>query len=310
MLSNPAIDIQSPPEKYRHDLEEKLATAAAKLRQEIARRQEIHDAELERDSRLSRSCANYIAKNRPLLEQTEICIRILQQNPHVGPVAAIGFGRREYLSNSIQHQLMMDVGLINLNPSFGKNPQNELYFPEEDYFNGGVANCNTWSVEGLGKDVKVVAKLGRVGSRSWGIVNSFRADIMLPLYVNNVGGPRIVSGWAVSTPWPWAKDSVTMLNSEKPVEHFALPGESGSFIVASARWSVPDNELESINDIASWLCPDADDEVFVVGLLFAGNQVESDLGYFIPFDAVKKEIEDLTGEEMVWPRDRSNIPLP
>lgn len=44
---------------------------------------------------------------------------------------------------------------------------------------------------------------------------------------------------------------------------------------------------------------------FVVGLLFGGSGDE-DLSYFVPFDAVKSEIESLTGEEMVWPRKRSD----
>lgn len=73
-------------------------------------------------------------------------------------------------------------------------------------------------------------------------------------------------------------------------------------IIAASGWKVAglDNKVampKTFNNCA--------EKPFVVGLLF-GNSSDGSVTYFIQFDAVKSEIESLTGEETVWPPKRSS----
>lgn len=89
---------------------------------------------------------------------------------------------------------------------------------------------------------------------------------------------------------------------------FAYQGESGSFIIAAAGWKYDghDNKITKLSIRQEALLGGNNDssQPFIVGLLF-GTSDDLDITYFIPFDAVKAEIEAMTGAKLVWPRKRS-----
>lgn len=182
----------------------------------------------------------------------------------------------------------MDVGLVDVGSSVPE-PRNEWHVGNDQVM------CDTWDVDGLGKDLKFVAKLGDTGLKHRGVVNSFKADIIFDTFNGNDGKP--VSAWAVSPTW----ESIPPGGAETiyRTESFAAPGESGTFIVSSYEWKRPRPLGKMLSD---------ESDAFIVGLLIGGCD-RTGLGLFTPFDAVKDEVEELTSAKMVWPRKRATISL-
>jgi hypothetical protein len=130
-----------------------------------------------------------------------------------------------------------------------------------------------WS-DNVQDSIRTVAKLGRTSEFTKGSVHGIEVD--LPFSLPD-GSKHIVSAWAV--------------HSKSINDVFAMPGDSGSFVFAAETWE--DSKIPSEESVKLQLT--------VVGLLF-GRGDGGHVGYFIPFNLIKKEIEDLTGGEVTWPK--------
>lgn len=112
----------------------------------------------------------------------------------------------------------------------------------------------------------------------------------------------ILDDWAEQS----SDDSEISWDSETSPPIFCEPGDSGSFVIASTRFTYGGYSnrvaMPSTNDsLANIAAP----MPFVVGLLW-GHSQNGNVSWMVPFDAVKQEIENLTGETMVWPEKRTD----
>lgn len=180
--------------------------------------------------------------------------------------------------------------------------------------------------------IKVVAKLGK-GFYRMGIVSEFLGHLKLPggveqsnpSYTRSVLQPpqfqmvkntgvevndldqqeqAIIHAW-VGLPEDHDSDMGSR-NSGTPPPLFCEHGDSGSFVMAATdftyggytnRLAMPSTDGLTYANVAAPM-------PFIVGLLW-GHSQNAHISWMIPFDAVKQEIELLTGEIMVWPQKRT-----
>ncbi|KAH8696534.1 hypothetical protein BGW36DRAFT_360361 [Talaromyces proteolyticus] len=314
--ANP-IKIQSPPEKHRRESESQLRYGFTQAQSDISMWNEVIEAANETDPYLTDKLQKLLSVAERENAARNHALQRLQKDVCVGATQAATLGWRNYQIDSTEHELLMDIGLISVDSLAATHPK-EVHVK--------TSNCilltkeglpciseydsfDTWEVEGLGRHphtephIKVVAKLGQKSDLTIGIINDFRAIINIPLYNNGVRSLRSLSAWSISTPYKWTLP----VGGSKDVPTLAKPGDSGSFVIAAADWNFEGNDNEVPMLANSILHQDR--KPFVVGLLW-GTSESGKLAYFIPFDAVKEEIESLTGEEMVWPKKRSEaIPI-
>lgn len=231
-----------------------------------------------------------------------------KQGPYIGSVYNASIGNTVYSTASSQSEIMMDLALIKMHCLGAERPE-KIYLKEhkpKNYLLPRIlpgAVCDTWETDSLGvlhdgdgkHHIKVVGKLSRTGEYTFGIVHEFRA-VTFPFMENGVENKKKHYAWVVSNPASYSTQTT-----------FSREGDSGSFVIAAADWDYCDydNRVEMPSPQAPLKTRYRSDLPFVVGLLFGGSKNE-ELSYFIPFDAVKSEIESLTGEKMVWPRKRSD----
>lgn len=212
-------------------------------------------------------------------------------------------------------KLLMDLALIQMDCLADTRPQ-EIYWQENATrpLIRKNTTCNFWDVDSLGnaqetkEHIKVVARLSRSGSYTMGIVSDFRAVTVFG--EEDQPGSWKVEAWAITC--PRRMDSVSEGTANqwlmgKDWQPFAKAGDSGSFIIAAAGWEYDghDNKIIMLpKRQEAFLDNGLSHQPFIVGLLF-GASPQLDLAYFIPFDAVKSEIESMTGEKLVWPQKRS-----
>ncbi|KAF3404888.1 hypothetical protein DPV78_002968 [Talaromyces pinophilus] len=206
-------------------------------------------------------------------------------------------------------KFLMDLALIKMDCLTDTRAE-EIYL-QENADNPPIpknTTCNFWDVDSLvnpqdaEKHIKVVSRLSRSGTYTTGIVSDFRA-------VTVFGGKGQPGSWEVEA---WAITCPRRLHSLDDDEPgpwpFASPGDSGSLIIAAAGWEYDghDNKIVMLSMRQEALLGrnNYSSQPFIVGLLFATSH-DLDITYFIPFDAVKSEIESMTGEKLVWPQKRS-----
>ncbi|KUL91680.1 hypothetical protein ZTR_01273 [Talaromyces verruculosus] len=206
-------------------------------------------------------------------------------------------------------KFLMDLALIKMDCLTDTRAE-EIYL-QENAENPPIpknTTCNFWDVDslvnpqGAEKHIKVVSRLSRSGSYTMGIVSDFRAVTVFG--EKGQPGSWEVEAWAITCP-----RRLHSLDDDEPGPwFFASPGDSGSFIIAAAGWEYDghDNKITMLSMRQEALLGrnDYSSQPFIVGLLFATSH-DLDITYFIPFDAVKSEIESMTGEKLVWPQKRS-----
>ncbi|KAH8689558.1 hypothetical protein BGW36DRAFT_433562 [Talaromyces proteolyticus] len=158
-----------------------------------------------------------------------------------------------------------------------------------DYKLVSLETLKTWAdVEALFANAhqadvtQIVTKFGRGAGFTQGMLDGIKVDINLSLAHNEQ--EQIVSAWAV--------------RSFPTRGSFLLSGDSGSFIFTREYWKVP-----GFKDVLKIPLPKIRNrprDLIVLGLLFA-RSLDAELAYFIPFEAVKKEVEAMTGGEVTWP---------
>ncbi|KAI7968691.1 hypothetical protein EIK77_005707 [Talaromyces pinophilus] len=206
-------------------------------------------------------------------------------------------------------KFLMDLALIKMDCLTDTRAE-EIYL-QENADNPPIpknTTCNFWGVDSLvnpqdaEKHIKVVSRLSRSGSYTMGIVSDFRAVTVVG--EKGLPGSWEVESWAITCP-----RRLHSLDDDEPGPWpFASPGDSGSFIIAAAGWEYDghDNKITMLSMRQEALLGrnNYSSQPFIVGLLFATSH-DLDITYFIPFDAVKSEIESMTGEKLVWPQKRS-----
>lgn len=204
---------------------------------------------------------------------------------------------------------------------------------------------HTWEGDYLGspmdakQHIKVVAKLGK-GVYKMGIVSEFVAYVRIRdahgnwqrSYTRSVLRPpvfQMVKGTGVEVNdltsleeiflkrWeelfkryerrpPNRRGEIPSLDDITPPA-FCEKGDSGAFVIASTTFEygsyfnkVAMPSTEDFSTYANVLAP----MPFVVGMVW-GSSKNAGVSFIVPFDAVKQEIEKLTGETMVWPQKRT-----
>lgn len=302
-FASDSIVIQSPGEETRRRNENQLRTTVAELEGQILNQTKIIEAVKESDYALAQRFDKHLKLSQSTLIELKDSLQLTERDASIGPVQAARLGYSHYetasseSSDPARTKLMMDLALVRMGCLSGKHPR-EIFLKanEEDPQILEHTTYNSWEVDSLGnsmdaeKHIKVVAKVSRQGVYAMGHVSHFKVDIDVPLQDKN--GVKVLqkrSAWAIST---------LILNNKDSTR----AGDSGSFIIAAHGWDFAgyDNKVAmptTLNGCAK--------KPFVVGLLF-GTSADGELTYFIPFDAVKSEIESMTGEEMVWPPKRSS----
>lgn len=307
MQAGDSIVMQSPGVETRRKNENKLRTAVTDLDTQISKQTEIIEAVKESDPSLAQRLDKHVRLRQPTALELKDSLRLTERDATIGPVQVAKFGYRHYKSPSLassdsKHtKLMMDLALVRMDCLSGEHPRDIfLKANGEDPQIPDDMTYNSWEVDSLGKSmdaeehIVVVAKVSRRGIYTMGHVTEFKADIKIPTELKD--GVKVIrkrSAWAVSTPF---------MDDQDGKDHRTQPGDSGSLILAANGWEFDGYDtkvaMPNILNVCAW-------KPFVVGLLF-GSTDKGDVTYFIPFDAVKSEIESLTGEEMVWPPKRSN----
>jgi hypothetical protein len=274
-----AISMQSPPEKTRQKDEMEFQKLKKRLEAEMAETEEILRAIQDTDPATSQNLESFMSKSRAKIRELNRLLELVQGGHLIGSVQAATLDTKDYHKVAARSKLILDVALI---------PHDKSVLKTDELV--------TWEVDGLGdpidsdNHIKVVATRGSNGKYKKGIVSAFKPDIKVKL--DNETKMKF-SAWAVTNP-AFTDD------------RFCARGDSGSFVVAKS--SLEDggfgNKVPMLGKGSSAWKEQYDREEFIVGLLF-GMTDKSDVAFFIPFDAVKTEIESLTGEEMVWPKKRS-----
>lgn len=263
----------------------------------------------------------------------------VKEKRDIGVVRNARLGQAEYyntvpLGGSILQTI--DLALITMDcPEPWERPlmanANEPMIPKNASYHsweGDYLGCSNDSEQGI----KVVAKLGK-GFYRMGIVSEFLAHLKLPggikqsspsytrsvlrppqfqmvqdtgVEVNNLDQQEkaIIDAWERQ---PEDHDSdMGSWNSETSPPIFCEPGDSGSFVMAATdfkyggftnRVAMPSTDELTYANVAAPM-------PFIVGLLW-GHSQNANISWMIPFDTVKQEIEQLTGEIMVWPQKRT-----
>lgn len=295
--------MESPSKIYRAGAKPKVLKWISQLEKEIQNSKETIDAFQEEDPDLSRKTKKYLDSYELWLASAKSTLEVMEQEPYIGSVYRASMGNRVYSVDPSQREIMMDLALIKMRCRGAERPQ-KIYLKERIKPPKVQPNaaCDTWETDSLGvshdgdgkNHIKVVGKLSRTGDYTFGIVNDFRA-IAYPFKVNGAENKVKHYMWVASNPASHT-DGAT----------FSREGDSGSFVIAAADWEYRDydNRVAMPPPQASLKTRLKYTQPFVVGLIFGGRE-DAELSYFIPFDAVKSEIESITGEKLVWPRKRS-----
>ncbi|KAI7975190.1 hypothetical protein EIK77_001876 [Talaromyces pinophilus] len=297
----------SPGEETRRRNENVLCTSVTGLEGQILKQTEIIAAVQGSDPALAQRLDKHVRLIQPTVLELKDSLQLTERDATIGPVQVAKFGYSHYetpslaSSDSKHTKLMMDLALIRMDCLSGEHPR-DIFFKVngEDPQILDDMTYNSWEVDSLGNSmdaeehIVVVAKVSRRGIYTMGHVTEFKAEIEFPIDLKN--GVKVLrkrSAWVVSTPF---------MDDQDGKDHRTRPGDSGSLIIAANGWEFDgyDTKVTMPNtlNVCAW-------KPFVVGLLF-GSTDNGDVTYFIPFDAVKSEIESLTGEEMVWPPKRSS----
>lgn len=289
--------IQSPGEETRRKNENELRTTVTDLESHILKQTKIIEAVKESDHALAQRLDRRLKPKQSTSSKLKEFLQLAERDASIGSVQVARFGYRHYATpSSGSSDLMMDLALIRMGCLLGRHPQ-EIFLKANEKNPKILDNTtyNSWEVDGLDMDaekqINVVAKLSPDGRYTMGYMTKFEADIKFPIYLKN--GVKTVpkrSAWVLSTP---------ILPG---INYRTLPSDSGSLIIAASGWKLDGRD----NKVAMpKMSNDCAEKPFVVGLLF-GSSDRGGVTYCIPFDAVKSEIESLTGEEMVWPPKRSS----
>lgn len=263
----------------------------------------------ERDPVLCQRMAKSLTINESTLASLKKDLGLVQSNLHIGSVYNAKLGHTDYTTTSRWTQkLAMDLALVKLKPDrLGHEEPHKIYWKENADTPRIPKNttCNFWEVDSLGarqkanEHINVVSRLSRLGSYTMGIVSEFKAETLEFKEDGREGKMRGVA-WVITCPRRHLNPN------EQDAWPFAAAGDSGSFIIAAAGWKYDgkDNKITMLSQKEAAVTNDPSKHPFIVGLLF-GVSCASNIALFIPFDAVKSEIESMTGEKLVWPQKRS-----
>jgi hypothetical protein len=295
--------MESPSEISRAKVKSQLLKDIPSLENEIQMDKEIIEASEKEDPDLCLRIKKFLEIYESQLASAKGALRLIEQDPYVGSVHNASCGNAGYFTVSSQCEIMMDLALIKIDCMGAESPQN-IYLKEKikPPRIQPHAVCDTWETDSLGvshdgdgkNHIKVIGKLSRSGVYNFGIVNDLRA-LAFPFTENGVGNEEKHYMWVASSPASYSRGP------------FSQAGDSGSFVIAAADWEYCgyDNRVAMPSPQAPPKTRYESRQPFAVGLLFGGTH-DDRLSYFIPFDAVKTEIESLTGEKMVWPRKRTD----
>lgn len=287
----------SPSEESRAETQLKLRKELMDLEKRIKSRKDMLEANNDEDPESSQKIRKFLALNESRLASMKSALGLINQDSYIGTVYNAMLGDIDYSQASCK--IMMDLALIKMDCLGAENPQ-EIYLKARDSLPSieADATCDFWETDSLGVSrkgnrIKVVGKLSRSGIYSFGIVNDFRAELF-PFFEYGLKTGKKTYAWAVS--------------SDTEGEYFSVKGDSGSFVIAAQDWEyqgrdnrvpMPSGETPLMTKHKCW-------HPFIVGLLFATTETPP-LSYFIPFDAVKSQIESLTGEKLIWPENRTDV---
>ncbi|KUL89245.1 hypothetical protein ZTR_03695 [Talaromyces verruculosus] len=289
----------SPSEASREEDRLKLLKEIPRLEKQMPKHKKIIDEREEEGLDLVRQ---FLESDESDLASAKSTLELMEQDLYVGSVHEASLGDMVYHTASSQCKIIMDLALIKMDCQGPERPE-KIYLKER--FKPPIippgAVCGSWETDSLGvshqgdgkNHIKVVGKLSRTGIYSFGIVNDFRAALF-PFTEDLFKTDKETYAWAVS--------------SDTEGKPFSIGGDSGSFVIAAQGWEYHghDNRVARPSQQALEMMTGYKlMHPFVVGLLFATTK-KPPLSYFIPFDAVKPQIESLTGEKLVWPRKRSD----
>jgi hypothetical protein len=221
----------------------------------------------------------------PLREQ----VTVAQKDFTMGPVTFLAFGNRNPSDKpEFKRRLIMDIALIDASRLIPSPEYVSFPVKTNDEWSSFYSNkiCKSWYADGLASksnrspDIEVVAIYGRTSGFSMGIVHGIKVNVDVKLK-NLDGTKRYLSAYAV--------------RSASSQSAFSLKGDSGSLVFAASIFKDGNHRNRLTTDA---------NELVIVGVLFASSP-HGRIGYFIPFDEVVKEIEDLTGGRVIWPIKRA-----
>lgn len=242
----------------------------------------------------------------------------IEKNMCIGVVQNAMHGAEEYLNSEPRHGSdfqLMDLALITMDcDEPWERPLMES--ADEPKIPKGTP-YHSWEGDHLGnpndaeQHIKVVAKLGK-GFYRMGVVSEFHAYMA----VRPEHGPlKTVYTQPILRPPRFQKGKGTEVEVgdlarqefETPPQAFFEHGDSGAFVIASTEFTYGDYSnrvaMPSTQGFSSYANVAAP-MPFVVGVGW-GLSENVGISWMMPFGAVKQEIENLTGETMVWPQKRT-----
>lgn len=282
----------------------KLLKEISRLEKQIPTlKKNIIDARQEEDLDLVLQTKEFPESYESDLASAKSTLELMEQDPYVGSAHKASLGHMVYHTASSQCEIMMDLALIKMDCP-GAERLEKIYLKKKTkppiILPGSV--CGFWETDSLGvshqgdgkNHIKVVGKLSRTGTYSFGIVNDFKSVLFPFIEEDLLKTGKKTYTWAVS--------------SDTEGKPFSIDGDSGSFVIAAPDWECHDHDNRVAMPSPQTLEMMTGDKFmhpFVVGLLFATTE-KPPLSYFTPFDAVKSQVESLTGEKLVWPEKRSD----
>ncbi|RAO64961.1 uncharacterized protein BHQ10_000973 [Talaromyces amestolkiae] len=298
------INFQSPSGSRRIKHETVLLNEIAKAESRIQTQHEIIESIQEQDPVLFQRLGKSLSINQANLAFLKKDLQLVQSDLHIGSVYKVKLGHSEYKTTAGQtERLVMDLALLKIKPDcLAHEKPHEIHWKEnfEDPIIEKDTTCHFWEVDSLGEHIKVVSRLSRSGSYTMGTVSNFQAYCVEH---EEEGRSGEFKGFAWVITCPRRHGNPDEPDARRP---FAAPGDSGSFVIAAADWKYDgkENKITMLPSREAAVTNDPSQHPFTVGLLFGASD-SSDIALFIPFDAVKSEIESMTGEKLVWPQKRT-----
>lgn len=224
------------------------------------------------------------------LSASSICTReelinMANQNRVMGSVKAVASGRRTHENGQFNNNLAMDIALIDVT-ELDIMPEYCRCLGDWSLSGDPADLFGSWETVNLSRRIasaEDVVKFGRTTGVTQGYLHPIQANVNFTVGEHS---HRSVSACVVHP--RRVRSSIRNFPSmeyEERLETFIAPGDSGAFVLTKAYDQNPVSGHR------------------VIGLLF-GESTNSGLAYFIPFDAVIKEIEALTGGKVIWPVKR------
>jgi hypothetical protein len=328
--------MQSPSRGTQEGDVDKLYNSISTLEKDIMSMRTVVEATKEQNVRLWQDTKKALEIKERELAFYRTHLDLIEKDRYIGLVQNAKLGHGNYfLSCPWQDKLehVMDVALItmNLDQPWALPLMESAHEPK--IREGTSYYC--WEGDYLGNPndtenhIKVVAKLGK-GVYRMGVVSEFVAIIFYggdwrPAFTRAIVQPpqyeladgtgtanidlekierAIIEAWETGS--ADHESDIDSWDTETSDPIFCEPGDSGAFVIAAAdfkygaynnRVAMPSTEFFSYASIAAGM-------PFLVGMLW-GHSQRGNLSWIIPFEAVKQEIESLTGEEMAWPQKRT-----